>query len=355
MLWVGGLMTRPDAAQGFKVLGESLSLWEQLGDVQGTARVLGSLGFLSQAIGDHKQATLYLERSLPLTKAAADMPTLARVLSGLAVSCIEAGDFERAAAVCEEGLALLQRSGDQRGIGAALANLGLIWRERGDDGRAASYWEESLAIRRAIGDLGGVAHTLTLLGGLALRTNSYARAAALYQEALVLRQRAGETDGMPLIFEGYAALALAASEPIRAVQLAAAAQSLRTATHAEASSYERDSHGRTLAELRARLDPASFERAWVAGQVLTVNEAIALALAMPLPPDSAPAGQSYGLTAREIEVLRQLTHGLTYAEIGEKLVISPRTVDAHVRAIFGKLAVNSRSAATRIAVEQRLV
>jgi DNA-binding NarL/FixJ family response regulator len=36
-------------------------------------------------------------------------------------------------------------------------------------------------------------------------------------------------------------------------------------------------------------------------------------------------------------------------------VISPRTVDAHVRAIFGKLDVRSRTAATRIALQHRLV
>jgi DNA-binding CsgD family transcriptional regulator len=63
----------------------------------------------------------------------------------------------------------------------------------------------------------------------------------------------------------------------------------------------------------------------------------------------------YGLTPREIEVLRLLTLGLTYGQIGEKLVISPRTVDAHIRSIFGKLEVRSRSAATRIAVAQGLV
>ena len=54
-------------------------------------------------------------------------------------------------------------------------------------------------------------------------------------------------------------------------------------------------------------------------------------------------------------MLGLLTHGLTYAQIGDALAISPRTVDAHVRAIFGKLNVRSRSAATRVAVQRRLV
>ncbi|MDP9414674.1 MAG: LuxR C-terminal-related transcriptional regulator [Pseudomonadota bacterium] len=36
-------------------------------------------------------------------------------------------------------------------------------------------------------------------------------------------------------------------------------------------------------------------------------------------------------------------------------MISPRTVDAHVRAIFGKLDMRSRSAATHIALQHGLI
>lgn len=68
-----------------------------------------------------------------------------------------------------------------------------------------------------------------------------------------------------------------------------------------------------------------------------------------------PATLRYDLTPREIEVLRLLPHGLTYAQIAETLVISPRTVDSHVRAIFGKLDVRSRTAATRIALQHGLI
>lgn len=64
---------------------------------------------------------------------------------------------------------------------------------------------------------------------------------------------------------------------------------------------------------------------------------------------------AHTLTPRERDVLRLLSQGLTYAQIGERLVISPRTVDAHLRAIFSKLGVRSRATATRIALEQQLV
>jgi predicted ATPase/DNA-binding CsgD family transcriptional regulator/tRNA A-37 threonylcarbamoyl transferase component Bud32 len=60
------------------------------------------------------------------------------------------------------------------------------------------------------------------------------------------------------------------------------------------------------------------------------------------------------LTAREIEVLRLLALGLSNKQIAERLIISPHTVNGHIHSIFSKLALNSRSAATRYALEHQL-
>ncbi|MGZ3616905.1 MAG: protein kinase domain-containing protein [Ktedonobacteraceae bacterium] len=60
------------------------------------------------------------------------------------------------------------------------------------------------------------------------------------------------------------------------------------------------------------------------------------------------------LTAREIEVLRLLALGLSNKQIAGRLIISPHTVNGHIHSIFGKLALNSRSAATRYALEHHL-
>lgn len=64
---------------------------------------------------------------------------------------------------------------------------------------------------------------------------------------------------------------------------------------------------------------------------------------------------SSGLTAREVEVLRLLTQGLTSAQIAGRLVIGIVTVNFHVRSIYSKLGVTSRAAATRYAMEHHLV
>jgi DNA-binding NarL/FixJ family response regulator len=55
-----------------------------------------------------------------------------------------------------------------------------------------------------------------------------------------------------------------------------------------------------------------------------------------------------------VEVLRLVAKGLTDAQVAESLVISPRTVHAHLSSIYNKLTITSRSAATRYAIEHHL-
>ena len=81
-----------------------------------------------------------------------------------------------------------------------------------------------------------------------------------------------------------------------------------------------------------------------------LNRIDALLSRLGSPRDVAPAG----LTPREIEVLRLVAKGMTDAEVANRLYISPRTVSQHLRSVYGKLDVSSRSAATRFAIEHNL-
>jgi ATP/maltotriose-dependent transcriptional regulator MalT len=67
-----------------------------------------------------------------------------------------------------------------------------------------------------------------------------------------------------------------------------------------------------------------------------------------------PAEQGHPLSPRELEVLRLLATGATNRAVADQLFLSERTVARHVSNIFGKLGVNSRSAATAYAYEHRL-
>jgi DNA-binding CsgD family transcriptional regulator len=59
-------------------------------------------------------------------------------------------------------------------------------------------------------------------------------------------------------------------------------------------------------------------------------------------PRATTKANAAGLTAREAEVAALLGDGLTNAEIAERLVLSPKTVDHHVSSVLSKLGVSSR-------------
>jgi DNA-binding CsgD family transcriptional regulator len=69
----------------------------------------------------------------------------------------------------------------------------------------------------------------------------------------------------------------------------------------------------------------------------------------------ALSGRPWGLTPRELQVLRLVATGKTNKAIATELCVSEKTVDRHVSNIFTKLHVPSRAAATAYAYQHRLI
>ena len=72
-------------------------------------------------------------------------------------------------------------------------------------------------------------------------------------------------------------------------------------------------------------------------------------------PEAPSPNDHFGLTPRELEVLALVAEGLRNADISERLVVSPKTVDHHVSAILRKLGVPNRSSAAATAAKLGLV
>ena len=68
-----------------------------------------------------------------------------------------------------------------------------------------------------------------------------------------------------------------------------------------------------------------------------------------------PPKADYDLTSRELEVLMMLTDGGDYKAIADKLFLSPFTVRAHIRNIYDKLHVHSKSEAVAKALRERVL
>jgi DNA-binding NarL/FixJ family response regulator len=136
------------------------------------------------------------------------------------------------------------------------------------------------------------------------------------------------------------------------------------------SPAEIETYNREITELHSALGERVFEAVWVEGRALMPEQALNASDAEPayIPESStAPAAAAQtpvavghaqypaGLTEREVEVLRCVSFGLTSNQVAEKLIISPLTVNVHLRSIYSKLGVNSRTAAVRFAVDHKLI
>jgi len=78
-----------------------------------------------------------------------------------------------------------------------------------------------------------------------------------------------------------------------------------------------------------------------------------LGLRVPTGPRQSTLSNPAGLTGRQLEVLALIAEGCTNAEIAERLVLSPRTVEHHVAAVLAKLGASTRHEAARLAPELR--
>lgn len=65
--------------------------------------------------------------------------------------------------------------------------------------------------------------------------------------------------------------------------------------------------------------------------------------------------ESFGISRRELEVLALVKEGLNNREIAEKLTVVPRTVHSHLKSIYQKLNIHSRTGAVNIATKNKLI
>lgn len=266
---------------------------------------------------------------------------------------------------------MYQLSGNTQGLAGSLTNLAIILFARQEYDRAHALCTESLAIRRALGDKGGCAHTLLVLAWVTTAQGQFLQAITACAESLAIREAVGDRKGVAQALEGLARIANATDNSPYAVRLLAAAERLRAAAGSRPAPIERFEIKDMIDQLHAKLDASAFATAWAEGMSAPTERILAEARAYyisaaatetpdgPATPDTPVAASrnpdAFGLTKRERGVLRLVTQGLTYAQMAEQLVISPRTVDTHLRSIYGKLGVTSRSAATRVALENHLV
>jgi predicted ATPase/DNA-binding CsgD family transcriptional regulator len=399
-----------------QVLGsESLASYREVGDTRGMAWALCWLGYTTWALSDYATARAQLQEALILFRQMGDQHGCAHTLVGLTKVATDQGGYASAIEQAEEALALFETLGDQQGMliaqvrlaracyfsGAdpartrslaeqalslsrevgfkqfsayALSLLGLLALQRGEESLAQSHLEEALRLQTELWHQHGIAWATYDLAGWHLALRDYAAARPLYEESFQRSMVVGDQVLVASCLEGVAAAVVAQAGEERTVPLIlwaarlwGAAARVRAAIGAPMPPVSRAAYEHALAQARAWVHEQTFHRAWDEGGSMMPEQALAsrpaegsLAVQVSLPTPKAassnhPVRHPEGLTTREVEVLRELSGGLTNQQIAERLVVSLPTVKTHVASIFNKLRVNSRSAATRYAVEHHLV
>ncbi|HEU4758573.1 MAG TPA: tetratricopeptide repeat protein [Dehalococcoidia bacterium] len=242
------------------------------------ARALNAVGFLARYQGDYAAARSLLDEGLALSRHVGDVAVIARSFNHLGILACDEDEVERAIDLFDQSLALYRQLGEKRGIAALLHNLAEVAQEQGDYGRALPLSEESLKLGREIDDKRITGTALHNLGLIAQGRQDYLRAGALHRESMVVRRELGDKEGIAECLEAFAGIALAQAQLQRAARLCGAAEALRARFNFPFPA-ERAPHGRTVAALRGQLDEDAFAAAWAEGAAMTLEEAMAYALA----------------------------------------------------------------------------
>jgi ATP/maltotriose-dependent transcriptional regulator MalT len=301
-------------------LAEAASLIETLSDsvVKGEAYTDMALTMLDiKTFKFQPEVTRYLAESERIHRALNNQPGLALAALHRGVRASFEGDFSLAKERFEEAERLAMELGDVRLLSRMAGGRALLDLHEGDFATARRRLETSIQQRDSMGDP-------------QLRSDIMWLAAVLHKQGLDVWS--ARVLGMADILPGHRAL------------------------NAVLAAYAERFHlGETRAELRAQLGEEVFASEIAAGHQLRLDDLRTI----PYPPTPTPAtpisAPGASLTAREIEVLRLLAEELSNPQIAERLVVSRRTVDAHLRSIYDKLGVKSRDAAIRVAMEQGLI
>jgi non-specific serine/threonine protein kinase len=320
-------------------------------------RALPMLGNLARRHGEYGLALQAYKELLALRNGAGDQRGAAGAHWDIANVYYLSGDFPAAWACLETSR--ISRGGDSDpGLDSSLRNLaGQIALHEGRYEMARTLLTEELANPRRDGSStapGQQSHTLYTgyclvnLGAVAREQGEYAEAAKLLDRGLPIAVEYGDRTLLAHLLLELSGLGSALGQHERAMRLAAADEALREAIGAPCPPAWRGMVDRWLGISRRALSNEAAAAAWKSGREMSVEQAIAYAQTTYPPatsdaPASAAPGATGPLTRRELQVTTLIAQGLSNRQIANSLVITERTVAAHVEHILNKLAFASRT------------
>jgi non-specific serine/threonine protein kinase len=242
------------------------------------AMALNEAAAMAVLNGDYAAAKLRAEESLGLGELH-DERGLAYARFQLGFAAVEGGDYQAAVEPLEESLRLFEELGDEYYWGIVAFNLGWALDELGERDRSSALNEESLRRARAAGNTRHIVFTLDLLATIALREGRTTEALSLVMESLPLSRELHDPGVTADHVRHFASVFAALGKAEVAVRLLAFAMKQYEELGLFLPDYVVKNKEKTLDAVRTQLDDDAVERAWEEGRRLTVDQAVALALA----------------------------------------------------------------------------
>jgi non-specific serine/threonine protein kinase len=236
-------------------------------------------GMFALNMGAYAMAQNQLEQARTLALAAGNAEVARKALTNLGRIATDQGDLERAAALYAESLALARELGDQWGSAIVLGNLGHIALLQGDLEQAAAYLTNGLALERQVGDRNDMAVIRTNLGRVARKRGDVAQSEGLLREALAVAWELRDPGQCVLGLEALAETAGAARQGERAARLLGAAAALRETLGVPQPRSQQAEVEQAVVAARAALGEEAWAAAFASGRTLSLEQAIAEALA----------------------------------------------------------------------------
>ena len=340
-----------------------------VGDPAPTVKRISTLraaGWIARLQGETDDAERLQTEALDMAWLLGDGVNAAAALQELSLVAMHRGDYDQAVSRMEMALACYLEiesadPGIPQLISVVYANLGQVSLAQGSVDQAAIYAAEAIRRQRELRYSWALGDTLRIAGDIAQERGDYEEALAAYRESLLLTNDHGDLRFLTNAFAGIADVAASrGNPPEQVVCLYAVTALLREQIGADVETWLRARYERALEIVRVSLSSEAFAEAWTAGETLSLDEAVIAALAAADPLDAPTLAASrieataFGLTARELDVLRLIARGLRDREIADELSISTRTVSGHVTNLLAKLEVDSRTAAAAFAVRHGL-
>ena len=322
------------------------------------AGALDAAGFLAFQQGAFAEAVTLHGEALAIREAFGDRSGMRESLHGLGDAYMFLHDSGQATALFERGIANAAELDDIWGQALFSFHLGLLTAIQHGPAATRTLYERALALSRETGNAWGIAYSGGGLGRAALAVGDVDAADTLFRETLGRLCDVGDQFSIPIRLSDLAAIAAARSNWERVLRLEGASAALR-----EARGYARHfvapaEVDARIATARQKLPPAIQAAAWADGFAMSLDEAVAYALApadLPTSPAASSIAASSLLTPREHEVAVLIGHGLTNRQIGEALVITEGTARVHVAHVLAKLGFHSRVQVAAWAAERGLL